>query len=122
MIKQSVAVAITAVLLAGCATNPNEIAPTYVSPVLYNNLSCDQLAGEAARVSSAAAAAAGVQKNQAGKDAAMVGIGLVLFWPSLFFIGGDKQSAAEVARLKGEMNAIEAANVQKQCGITFQKG
>ena len=121
MIKQSIAVAVAAVLLTGCATNPNQIAPSYVSPVLYNNLTCEQLAGEAARVSSAAAAASGVQKTQAGKDAAMVGIGLVLFWPSLFFIGGDKQSAAEVARLKGEMNAIEAANVQKQCGIAFQK-
>ena len=122
MIKQSIALAVAAVLLTGCATNPNDIAPSYVSPVLYNNLTCEQLAGEAARVSSAAATASGAQKNQAGKDAAMVGIGLVLFWPSLFFIGGDKQSAAEVARLKGEMNAIEAANLQKQCGITFQKG
>lgn len=122
MVKNIVTVASVVVLLAGCATNPNEISAAYVSPVLYQNLSCQQLAGEAARVSQAAAIATGQQSSQASKDAVMVGVGLVLFWPSLFFIGGDKGSAAEIARLKGEMNAIEAANNQKNCGMRFQKG
>jgi len=115
------AVALTA-LLAGCATSPRDIAPAYVSPILYQNLNCQQLAAEAARVSAAAAAATGAQQQQAGKDAAMVGVSLVLFWPAAFFIGGDKGNAAEVARLKGEMQAIEQANIQKNCGIQFQKG
>ena len=34
-------------MLAGCATNPNQISAAYVSPVLYENLSCKQLAAEA---------------------------------------------------------------------------
>src|SRR5689334_2973750 len=91
------------VALAGCATSPKDIAPAYVSPILYQNLSCDQLAQEAARVSHAAAVATGQQEQQAGKDAAMMTVGMILFWPSLFMIGGDKGNAAEVARLKGEM-------------------
>lgn len=116
---KSIAVCAT-VVIAGCATNPNEIAPTYVSPVLYQNLNCNQLREEAQAVSYRAAQAAGVQKSNAGKDAAMTGIGLVLFWPSLFFIKGDGAQAAELARLKGEMQAIEQVNRQKGCGITFQ--
>ncbi len=52
----------------------------------------------------------------------MTTIGVVLFWPSLFFIGGDKGNAAEVARLKGEMQAIEQANVSKNCGMQFKAG
>jgi hypothetical protein len=112
------AVAVTA-LLTGCATSPKDIAPAYVSPVLYQNLTCNQLAEEASRVSQAAAVAAGAQQSQAGKDAAMVGVSLILFWPAAFFVGGDKASAAEVARLKGEMQAIQQANIQKGCGIQF---
>lgn len=110
------------VLLSGCATNPNQISAAYVSPVLYENLTCQQLAAEAQRVSNAAAVATGQQSNQATKDAVMTTVSLVLFWPAVFFIGGDKQNAGEVARLKGEMQAIEQANISKNCGIQFQKG
>lgn len=119
--KTVVALALCGVLVSGCATNPNDIAPAYVSPVLYQNLSCEQLGQEAVRVSQAAAVATGAQQSQAGKDATMVGISLILFWPAAFFIGGDKGNAAEVARLKGEMQAIEQANIAKNCGIQFQR-
>jgi hypothetical protein len=120
--KKFVASAAVLALVSGCATSPKDITPAYVSPVLYQNLSCEQLAAEAQRVSSAAATAAGVQQGQAGKDAAMVGVSLILFWPAIFFVGGDKASAAELARLKGEMQAIEQANVAKNCGLQFQQG
>lgn len=122
MIRQCIAIAAVAALVSGCATSPKDIAPAYVSPILYQNLSCEQLQQEAARVSQAASVATGAQSNQASKDAAMMGVGLVLFWPSLFFIGGDKGNAAEVARLKGEMQAIEQANISKNCGIQFKHG
>jgi hypothetical protein len=108
--------------LAGCATSPKDIASSYVSPILYQNLSCDQLSQEALRVSNAAAVATGQQQNQANKDAAMMTVGMILFWPSLFMIGGDKGNAAEVARLKGEMQAIEQANIAKNCGLKFGRG
>jgi hypothetical protein len=121
--KNSVAfAALATVLLSGCATNPKDIAPAYVSPVLYQNLSCQQLAEEAARVSQAAAVATGAQQSQASKDAVMVGVTAVLFWPAIFFVGGDKGNAAEVARLKGEMQAIEQANLTRGCGIEFRRG
>lgn len=120
--KKMLAATVAVSMLAGCATSPKDIAPAYVSPILYQGLSCDQLAQEAARVSSAAAQASGAQEAQASKDTAMTAIGVVLFWPSLFFIGGDKQNAAEIARLKGEMQAIEAANIQKNCGMQFNPG
>ena len=110
------------IVVSGCATNPKDIAPNYVSPVLYQNLTCEQLAQEAQRVSNAAASATGAQQSQATKDGVATGVAIVLFWPALFFIGGDKQTAAQVAQLKGEMQAIEQANISKGCGITFAKG
>jgi len=106
-------------MLAGCATRPKDIAPAYVSTVGYANMSCSQLRQEAEAVSFRATQAIGQQDKQASKDAAMVGVSLVLFWPAAFFVGGDKTGAADVARLKGEMQAIEEVNRRKNCGIRF---
>ena len=44
----------------------------------------------------------------------------MIFWPAAFFVGGDKQTAAELAQMKGQMVAIEQASIQKKCGIQFQ--
>ena len=107
-------------LLTGCATNPNNIAASYVSPVPYQTMSCDQLRSEAGRVASAAAAATGTQSKQATSDAVMTGVSLIVFWPAMFFIGGDKTNATEIAQLKGQMKAIEEVNRAKNCGIQFQ--
>lgn len=107
--------------MAGCANKANEIAPAYVSPALYNSMSCQQLATEAQDVANRAAHAAAVQDKKASNDAVAVGVATVLFWPAAFMIKGDGASAAEVARLKGEMAAIENANRQKNCGIRFAR-
>lgn len=107
-------------ILSSCATKPSDIDAAYVSPTLYSNLSCDQLKREATEVSARAIAASGAQEKKATNDAVAVGVGLVLFWPALFFAKGDGAQAAEVSRLKGEMLAIERASKEKNCGIQFQ--
>ena len=63
----------------------------------------------------------GAQSSKATTDAVATGVGVILFWPTLFLIKGDGSTAAEVARLKGEMEAIEQVSVQKRCGIEFKK-
>lgn len=111
---------LTALTIASCESKSSEIAPTYVSPITYQSHSCQQLAAEAQRVSAAAAAAAGHQDSQASKDAVATTVGVIVFWPTLFLIGGDKQNAAQLANLKGQMDAIEQASIQKQSGIQFR--
>ncbi|HEY1545814.1 MAG TPA: hypothetical protein VGG01_25710 [Xanthobacteraceae bacterium] len=115
-----VAVALIACLLASCASSSDKIAASYVSPMQYDNYNCRQLADEAQRVSAHAAQAAGAQDNQATKDTIATTAAIVIFWPAAFFVQGDKQNAAELARLKGEMDAIEQVSIRKQCGIQFQ--
>ena len=109
-----------AVLLGGCATSPKDIEASYVSPVPYQGMSCNQLRAEAARVSNAAAVATGRQSQQAGSDAAAMTVSMLIFWPAIFFVGGDKGNAVELANLKGQMQAIEQVNAEKNCGIQFQ--
>ena len=109
------------ILLAGCATKSEDISASYVSPNQYASFSCAQLRDEAARISSRAVQANGEQNNKASNDSVKMGVGLILFWPTLFFIKGDGATAAEVARLKGEMESVETTSVQKKCGIEFRR-
>jgi uncharacterized protein YceK len=76
------------VLLSGCATKSNDISAAYVSPIQYQSYTCAQLQEEAARVSARAAVASGAQDQKATNDAVATGVGVVLFWPALFFHQG----------------------------------
>jgi hypothetical protein len=116
-----VVVVLVAFAVSGCASSSDKITASYVSPIQYENWNCRQLTEEAQRVSHRAAAAAGAQDSQATKDAVATTVGVIVFWPALFLIGGDKQNASELARLKGEMEAIEQASIRKNCGIQFQR-
>jgi len=108
--------------VAACAKDADQVGPTYVSPITYENYTCPQLAEEAQRVSSRAAAAAGIQDSKATNDKVAMGVGLVIFWPALFFTKGNDENTAELARLRGSMDAIEQMSIRKKCGITFQHG
>lgn len=110
-----------AAALCGCASSSSEIAPAYVSPVQYQQYTCQQLALEAQAVSTRAATLSGVQDSQRSKDQVATGVAIVVFWPAAFLVGGDKQTAAELAQMKGQMVAIEQASIGKKCNIQFQQ-
>lgn len=110
-----------ALALAGCATAPKDISPTYVSTLQYQSLSCKQLQIEAQNVSNAAAVAVGAQQRKANNDNVAMGVGLIVFWPALFFMKGNGADAAQVGQLKGQMQAIESVSNEKHCGIVFQQ-
>ena len=75
---------------------------------------------EAQGVSARATQLSGAQDKQRTNDAVATTAAIVIFWPAAFLVGGDKQTAAELAQMKGQMNAIEQASIQKNCGIQFQ--
>lgn len=87
----------------------------------YQGHSCKQIAAEAQNVSARASQVMTAQDKKARGDTTAMAVGMVLFWPALFFMKGDSATAAEVARLKGEMDALEKASVQKNCGIKFER-
>jgi hypothetical protein len=109
-----------AVALAGCASSAADITPSYISPVQYSSYNCQQLGLEAQSVSARAAALSGAQDSQRTKDALATTAAVVVFWPAAFFVGGDKQTASELAQMKGQMVAIEQASIAKKCNIQFQ--
>jgi hypothetical protein len=109
-----------AAVLGACASASSDIAPAYVSPVMYQNYTCQQLAMEAQGISQRAAALSGQQDQKRTNDTIATTAAVIIFWPAAFFVGGDKQTAAELGQMKGQMVAIEQASVMKKCGIHFQ--
>ena len=109
------AAASSALLLVGCASSPNKIRSTYVSPVEYSHLECEQIRRELVRVNRRLGEVSGMQKKEATKDAVALGVGLVVFWPALFFMLGDDQKE-EIGRLKGQYEALETVAIEKNCG------
>jgi hypothetical protein len=108
--------------MIGCASLSSDITAQYVSPLEYSSYSCEQIGAEAQRVSARASELAGIQDSKATNDSVAMGVGLVLFWPSLFFIKGDGQTAAELGHLKGEFETLQKVSISKNCNLQFQQG
>jgi hypothetical protein len=115
-----IAIPLVGLSLAGCASSSADITPAYTSPVIYQSYSCQQLALEAQSVSARAASLSGTQDKQRTNDTIATTAAVVIFWPAAFLVGGDKQTAAELAQMKGQLVAIEQASIMKKCNIQFQ--
>jgi hypothetical protein len=113
-IKSAVALC-AALSVAACATAPHNISATYVSPLQYQGYDCDQIRSELVRISGRVSEVTGQQKRQADNDALAMGVGLVLFWPALFFLAGGNDKKEELGRLKGEYDALQVAANEKRC-------
>jgi len=104
-----------ALWLSACASDPNEVSATYVSPTVYQSHSCDQIGEEMRRINAEVSRLTGVQEDKATGDAVATTVGVVLFWPALFFIDGDDEQTYELSRLKGEHDALRQAAITKDC-------
>jgi hypothetical protein len=67
------------------------------------------------RVNSRVRTVSGQQDSAATADAVSMGVGLVLFWPALFFLAATDDQKHELGRLKGEYEALQRASTRKKC-------
>ena len=115
-LKRPVCLAVAiSILSAGCATASKDISSAYVSPMQYQSYDCEQITAEVQRVHGRVTQLGGRLDEAASNDKAIMGVGLILFWPALFALGGTKQQEAEYGRLKGEYDALHQASIQKKC-------
>ncbi len=117
MKKNVVILALSSLIAVGCAKSASNVPAQYVSPVKYDNYSCRQVRKEMQGISSRASSLAGQVDDAATGDAVKMGVGLLIFWPTLLFLEGDSPQAAEYGRLKGELDALEKAGIEKGCRI-----
>ena len=99
--------------LAGCAASPETIAPSYVSEVGYRSWACKDLAEESGRLSSALSRTSQLQENARTGDT----VGIILLGLPTASMSGQNV-APEVARLKGEAEAVRKAMIGKRCSTT----
>lgn len=105
-------------VISSCASNPDKIDAAYVSPLKYNGYDCDQIALEMDYIGQRTTQLYRRLKTERTKDNWQMGVGLLLFWPTLFLLeGGDGPEAAEYSQLKGEFEALRDNSVQKRCDI-----
>lgn len=107
--KTSTAILLSAALLAGCASHPDDIAAEQISSRPYRGLDCEGLEEALIRSSNALAEVSKRQKNKRSTDA----VGNVLLLPGLFSLAKDSSEA--VARHKGEVQTITLELDKKGC-------
>jgi hypothetical protein len=104
--------ALSALFIGGCATLPEKIAPSEISDVPYMKWSCEPLSQEHPRLAAALATASDRQRGCRKKDiAGPLFIGL----PVGSLTGCRKTS--EIARLKGELQALQYAAMVINCPL-----
>jgi outer membrane murein-binding lipoprotein Lpp len=114
-IGRAVAAVVAMSYLAGCSTAAKDVTTTYVSPTQFASYDCQQLAAEAQRLQVRFTELGGRLDQAASNDKTITGVGLILFWPALFALGGTKAQEAEYGRLRGEYEAVQQASIQKKC-------
>jgi len=101
-------------IIIGCSSPPDLIKPSYVSPLQFQNASCEQIKEEIVNVQKKVIEIADVQSTEATKDVFVTTFSLALFPPGLILLIGD-ENEVQFASLKGTYIALEDAAIQKGC-------
>lgn len=99
-----------ALIASGCAQSPESVQPAYSSEVPYMSWSCEQLGQEGANLSQALAQASKQQEDARTGDT----VGVIFLGLPVSSMSGSNV-APEIARLKGEINAVRVVGIKKNC-------
>jgi hypothetical protein len=100
---------VSASLLSACATRPESISASYISHEKYTHLDCVGLSTKMADARAELQKYTDLQDTKANTDA--VTVFFVLIPASQ--LAGDHE--ADVAKWKGEVEALETAQIKSQC-------
>ena len=116
--KKLGAILLLTLFVFSCASQPDDIGAIYVSPAAFASYDCSQVETALRTKNTRLSQLYSKLKDEADADAWQTGVGLFLFWPTLFFLeGNDGPEAEEYRRLKGEVTALQEVATQKKCGL-----
>jgi hypothetical protein len=116
-IKKKIISFATIFLLTACssAKKASEVSPVYIPSTTYSAMTCSQLAQEAEvfrqKVPQAEAA---VEKHYSDQKTTEV-VAWLLFAPAVFLYDGGQKEATDLAVLKGQLDAVRQAQMNKKC-------
>ena len=106
---------LAALALSACAQQPSAIAPAEVSRSVYSGVGCTTLAKQLYSVETRLGELSAAQSAEANKDAAWVAGGALLFFPVMAVAAAGEDHAGEIAKLKGEKNALREQMLISNC-------
>ena len=115
MFMSKLPAALAILSIAACAPQPDQVTGTYVSPTTYSSYKCSQLVTERNLVVQKVNELNVAQKRKADNDGTAMAVGMILFWPALFFLGSKNDVSPQLASMKGNYDALTAAGVSKRC-------
>jgi hypothetical protein len=105
------------VVLASCssAKKASEISPVYIPATTYSNMTCAQLTQEAETLrQKIPQAEAAVEKHYSDQKTTEI-VAWLLFAPAVFLYDSGQKEATELAVLKGQLDALRQAQMNKKC-------
>jgi hypothetical protein len=90
----------------------------FVSPDQYQGLTCQEIGAEGERVARQVAQITGAEPN--GTDLSIAGQPIVVLWPSPL-VELSEENSKELARLKGQFEALDEASRRKRCSYSFKQ-
>ena len=105
-------------VLVACSSAPKatEVTAAYVPSAQYSAMDCKQLLNETESVRrSIPALESAVDKHRSNQTGVEV-VTWVLFWPAAFLLDKGEASSSQLAKAKGELEAISLAMRGKNCG------
>lgn len=109
MKKQFALILLPALALVGCANRPESIRASFVSHEKYSDMDCTTLSARMADTRSELEKFSKMQDTKANIDAASVFLVLI----PVSKLAGDHEG--DIARLKGEVEALSTAQVKSKC-------
>jgi hypothetical protein len=106
---QPILIIVSAMAIVACANRPETIHASFVSHEKYVDLNCDQLVTRISDTRSDLDKFSKLQDGKATGDA----WGVFLLGVPFSKLSGDHEG--DVARLKGEVEAIETAQIKNKC-------
>jgi len=118
--KKIAAASLAALMLAGCASSAESIHARHVSEARFHGYDCQQVAEEMRQVDARLADLSSRQNANAAGDAALMTVGLIVFWPALIGMAATNDYADEIGTLKGERETLERVAIRKKCAETLE--
>jgi hypothetical protein len=104
--------------IVGCSSAPkaNEVSAAYIPAGYYSNMTCEQLVAEAEAVRRSVPALEDAVNKHRSQQTGVEVVTWVLFWPAAFMLDKGEGTSSQLAKAKGEIEAIGLAMRTKKCG------
>ena len=107
---------ITLIIIASCASTPENVIPAYQDPVQYSDLSCAQLNKLHRSADQRRLAASKNQRYAHNSDIFWGAASAIVFGPAaILLINGNDETAYMLAKAKGEIEALNVAASRSDC-------